>query len=119
MDFSQQPTLSQTASIWVKIAYLTIRKADFWFRGLLKHLNVHKALAWDALHKTLFPEFQGVSARLIAFSRLPSLLSPCWSPGTFANYINLKWLIVKFGQILGKTQIFEEKTCIYLLHIKQ
>ena len=39
MDFSQQPTLSQTASIWVKISYLTIRKADFWFGGLLKHLN--------------------------------------------------------------------------------
>ena len=40
MDFSQQPTLSQTASIWVKISYLTIRKADFWFGGLLKHLSV-------------------------------------------------------------------------------
>ena len=42
MDLSQQPTLSQTASIWVKISYLTIRKADFWFGGLLKHLNLHK-----------------------------------------------------------------------------
>ena len=42
MDFSQQPTLSQTASIWVKISYLTIRKADFWFGGLLKHLRVHR-----------------------------------------------------------------------------
>ena len=31
MDFSQQPTLAQTASIWVKISYLTIRKADFRF----------------------------------------------------------------------------------------
>ena len=44
MDFSQQPTLSQTASIWVKISYLTIRKADFRFGGLLKHLSVDPSI---------------------------------------------------------------------------
>ena len=47
MDFSQQPTLSQTASIWVKISYLTIRKADFRFGGLLKHLNGGTNAEWE------------------------------------------------------------------------
>ena len=49
MDFAQQPTFSQTASIWVKISYLTICKAYFWFGGLLKYLNkgVLYLLAWN------------------------------------------------------------------------
>ena len=34
MDLSQQPTFSHTASIWVEISYLTIRKANFWFGGI-------------------------------------------------------------------------------------
>ena len=34
MDLSQQPTFSHTASIWVEISYLTIRKANFWFWGI-------------------------------------------------------------------------------------
>ena len=64
MDFSQQPTLSQTASIWVKISYLTIRKADFWFGGLLKHLSEHSLML--VLKMLILPNMECLLYRIMS-----------------------------------------------------
>ena len=65
MDLSQQHTFSQTASIWVKISYLTIRKADFWF-GVFWNTSMDTSCSteWPLTSCYLCPALPVLSASL-------------------------------------------------------